>query len=317
MKISIIIPIYNIEEWIARCITSILEQHRQGVELIIVDDCSEDRSMQIVREMLQDVSLPIQYITHPENRGLSAARNSGIEKAKGDYILFVDGDDTLASDAIEGFYQSIQDGYDVVVGNYQVISESHSYTSQRYSKSMEYCGEKIFIVFVQGWIPIMAWNKLVRREFILLNNLLFKEGVLHEDELWSFMLMLKSRKVKMLGSMTYNYFVRERSIMTSSAKALHKVESMIAILKDMVAYTPGEQPREIVKYLDRFAFKCYLENEKLKSGSFERYREIHHIHKAVKYIGFTREFALTAHHYLPSSLGYLCCRVVSKLYVLR
>lgn len=317
MKISIIIPIYNIEEWIARCITLILEQYREGVELIIVDDCTEDRSMQIVREMLQDVALAIQYITHTENRGLSAARNSGIKKAKGDYILFVDGDDTLAPDAIEGFFGSIQSGCDVVVGNYQVISESHSYTSQRYSKSMEYCGENIFVAFVQGWIPIMAWNKLVRREFILSNNLLFKEGVLHEDELWSFMLMSRSRKVKMLGSVTYNYFVREGSIMTSSDRALHRVESMIAILKDMVAYSSGEQSREIVKYLDRFAFKCYFENEKLKSGSFERYREIHHIHKAVKYIGFTREFVLTAHHYLPSPLGYLCCRIVNKLYALR
>ncbi len=241
MIISIVIPVYNIELWIGRAINSVISQCYNNIELIIVDDCSEDNSMPIIKELLVDVNFPVKYINHTQNSGLSAARNSGIEAATGDYIFFLDGDDALADNAINSFISSvrIEDQYDYIVGNYKVVStEDNNYISKRYDKRVEYCGnDDIIRAFVEGWIPIMAWNKLVKRDFVLSNNLYFKEGILHEDELWSFKMILKSQKVLMLGDTTYNYFVREGSIMTSPEKTIKKVESMSEIFKSMVSYS--------------------------------------------------------------------------------
>lgn len=135
MKISVIIPIYCVEEWVEKCINSIIDQGGGDIELIVVDDASTDNSMQIVQRLLSDVKFSVVYITHEVNRGLSAARNSGIRAASGDYIYFLDSDDMLAPNALNSLLEATtNECWDVIVGNYKVLSEEGSYVSQRYNK---------------------------------------------------------------------------------------------------------------------------------------------------------------------------------------
>lgn len=320
--VSIVIPVYNIELWIERAINSVISQCYNNIELIVVDDCSEDNSILIIRELLVDVNFSVKYINHTQNRGLSAARNSGIDTATGDYILFLDGDDALADNAIDSFISSVrvEDEYDYIIGNYKVLySDDSNYISKRYDKRVEYCGnDEIIRAFVEEWIPIMAWNKLVKRDFILSNNLYFKEGILHEDELWSFTMILNSKKVLMLGDTTYSYFVREGSIMTSPEKTIKKVESMSEIFKSMVSYSSNLSNSILFsQYLERFAFKCYIESGNLKSRRGEFYKDIRNTHLKLRDSVGLRHLLLKAHCYLPIPLGYLYCRIICKLYQLR
>ena len=96
MKVSIIIPIYNVESYIANCLHSVFNQTYKDLEIILVDDCGTDKSMNIAMESINKYksSFYIKVIHHKENKGLSAARNSGIKEATGDYIYFLDSDDT-------------------------------------------------------------------------------------------------------------------------------------------------------------------------------------------------------------------------------
>src|SRR5690606_34101887 len=105
--ISVVIPIYNVEKYIERCVRSLFEQTLQNVEYIFVDDSSLDRSVEIVKQILNeyvDRQSHVHFVEHPQNRGLPAARNSGVSKAKGDYIFHCDSDDWLEKDALYELY---------------------------------------------------------------------------------------------------------------------------------------------------------------------------------------------------------------------
>lgn len=110
-SISIIIPVYNVEQYIHRCLESIIEQSIENVriECILVDDCSPDKSMDIVQKIADDYHGEIQFkmLRHKENRGVSAARNTGLKHASGDYILFVDSDDYLLPNSISLFVEQL------------------------------------------------------------------------------------------------------------------------------------------------------------------------------------------------------------------
>ncbi|MFI3266044.1 MAG: glycosyltransferase [Rikenellaceae bacterium] len=315
MKISVIIPIYCVEEWVEKCINSIIDQGGGDIELIVVDDASTDNSMQIVQRLLSDVKFSVVYITHEVNRGLSAARNSGIRAASGDYIYFLDSDDMLAPNALNSLLEATtNECWDVIVGNYKVLSEEGSYVSQRYNKRAAYDNnDQIVRAFVDGYIPVMAWNKLVKREYLSSNNLMFMEGVLHEDELWSFKLITTSEKLLMLGDTTYLYNVRQGSIMTTPEIVARRSRSMIDIFAQMTnIYISKNRSSIIASYLERFAFQCYLQ-----AKGFKLYKEIRDIQKQIKIGCFSKASLLRLHLYLPKEIGYLCSRAICKLYMLK
>ena len=112
--VSVIVPVYNVEAYLDACLNSIIHQTYSNLEIIIVEDCSTDRSRQVLQNHLIDVR--IKFIQHSENRGLSAARNTGIGYAKGDYIIFVDSDDLIDTRLIESCVKgTIETGADLVI----------------------------------------------------------------------------------------------------------------------------------------------------------------------------------------------------------
>ena len=192
LKISIIIPVYKVEDYIAECLYSVINQsYKEEFECIIVDDYTPDDSMKIVHQVLSYYCGNIQFkiVHHQENKGLSAARNTGVRESTGDYLYFLDSDDLLPEQTIESLLNTCQDELpDVVMGDFELIGESDNVPRLNTQISNYNNQVDIFNAFISRHLYEMAWNKLVRKDFFLRHELWFREGILHEDSLWSFYL---------------------------------------------------------------------------------------------------------------------------------
>lgn len=217
MKVSIIIPIYNVERYIEECIASVAVQTFQDFDIIAINDCTKDFSIEVLLGSAEKNNFPKERITiinHDKNRGLSAARNTGIKASRAEYVYFLDSDDTIAPDCLEKLVNHSLCGrkqVDMVVGNYQFDGpelgcphiEINKKQLNRSAYIKAYCKEQIY--------P-MAWNRLIRRDFILKNNLFFEEGLIHEDTLWNFQILQHIKSVGIVKDYTYTYRVRQNSI---------------------------------------------------------------------------------------------------------
>ena len=241
MLVSIIIPVYNVEQYITACLETVLQQTYRQLEVILVDDCTQDASVKIAKEYIESSplkeGLSFVYLKHEKNRGLSASRNTGIECAKGDYLYFLDSDDTISPDCIEKLVKKTNDGeVDVVCGAFECIGEEgYMWEDWEHKDTIYRGGEKILEAFIDRQIYPMAWNKLIKNIVLKEKKLYFKEGIIHEDLLWSYMVALAVDTVAMVSNITYFYLIRPGSIMTTPKKK-KSLESKIAILKEMNNY---------------------------------------------------------------------------------
>lgn len=230
--VSIIIPLYNVENYVIDSLKSAFAQTYSDIDFLLVDDCSTDHTMQIVEEYVLNHPRreAVRIIHHDKNLGLSAARNTGLEKACGEYVYFMDSDDEITEDCIENFYQAISDsGADWVMGNIELQGASSQHIKKVLERQIE--GEEIFLSYLnQEWLEA-ACNKLLRRTFLIENELTFVSGLLHEDVLWSYHLAKVSKKVKFIQNKGYIYKVREGSI--TSTKVKKRVESFAFILSKL------------------------------------------------------------------------------------
>ena len=214
MKISIIIPIYNVAPYVERCLYSALNQSYEDIELVLVDDCGTDNSMNIVSEVVEKYvgNKKILLFKYEHNLGLSAARNTGIKNATGDYLLFLDSDDEIPLNAVELLLEATNENPDFVIGNIKVLgSDKFSFYFSIPSGVIQ-GNELILDSFIKDKWYSMAVNKLIKKEFLLNHHLFFKEGILHEDELWSFILATKANKMSVVKDYTYHYYIRNDSI---------------------------------------------------------------------------------------------------------
>jgi glycosyltransferase involved in cell wall biosynthesis len=226
MLISIIVPIYNVQDYITECLESIAAQTcTDSVECILIDDCGDDGSMKLAREFVDHYKGDIHFriLSHEHNRGLSAARNTGIIEAVGKYVYFIDGDDYIFPDCLKHLVEVALKYPDV-----EMIAAGAKITNKK--KAKYFTMEKPFpdyannpqwiartLLIRGGWkgIPVTAWNRLVRKDFLLQHHLFFLEGLIHEDELWNFMLAQKLGSIAFCKHDTYNYRLRMQSITTS------------------------------------------------------------------------------------------------------
>ena len=217
MKISIIIPVYNVERYIDRCIISVLDQTYQNLEIILVDDCGNDQSMYKAESAINNHinKSKVIIIKHDQNRGLSAARNTGINTASGDYIYFLDSDDALYPNSIEKLATLVKnnESIDCVIANFDIINDlQQRFKSQSIKTQLLETNKKVLTAYANGDWPVMAWNKLIKLSFLIKNKLFFEEGILHEDILWSFTLANLANKIEVIDDKTYQYYLHEDSI---------------------------------------------------------------------------------------------------------
>lgn len=239
MLISIVIPVYKVEEYIERCLQSVIAQDYEGdLECLLIDDCTPDNSCAIIDDILDRYQGPIEFrlLHHEKNRGLSAARNTGIDNAQGDYIYFLDSDDYISSDCISKLAAPLTEGdCDIVIGNYTILGTNRLSLPLLLGNRQLTHNDEIIESYIRYEWYMMAWNKLYKLTFIREHLLYFKEGIIHEDELWSFQCACLAQSLMSIDSSTYFYCIRNASIMTS----LNEMDSkrcQLVVLKCMVAF---------------------------------------------------------------------------------
>ena len=224
MKVSIIIPVYGAEQYIATCVTSVLNQSYPDIEMILVDDCSPDNSMQVAQKVIDRHPRRncVKMLSHKRNQGQSCARNNGIEAATGDYIYLLDSDDFLPADAIQLLVQQSANGQaDLVLGNYETRGDKRPFNELlKLHTGILKSNKAILKSFYHGQWYVMACNMLIKRSFIQNHNLRFYPGILHEDELWNFQLATLASTMGIVNDTTY-YYVLHKGAITSSITQRH------------------------------------------------------------------------------------------------
>ncbi|MCE9189651.1 glycosyltransferase [Bacteroides fragilis] len=236
MKVSVIIPVYKVEKYIIRCLTSVVRQSYENIECVIVNDCTPDRSMFLVQTFIQNYqgSICFNIIQHDRNQGLSVARNTGIKYAKGDYIFFLDSDDELPPDSIELLCKPLDSSIpDLIVGNVSVIGQSSLVLMDLNKVKGRYENrETINYLMLSGCLPTMGCNKLIKRSFVLDNHLFFKPHVLHEDVHWLFFCAKNVSDLYIIPDTTYIYHMNVGSI--TNTKSMKNIESLYVIIEDLL-----------------------------------------------------------------------------------
>lgn len=222
MKLSIIIPIYNVELYIESCLLSVLNQSNlDDTEIILIDDCGTDNSMNIVEKIVKENPdhTNISILRHTQNQGLSAARNTGIKYAKGEYVFFLDSDDELPENTINIFNRYLKQfgNADFYIGNY-IVDGPFNASILNNSKIEYNNNDDIFNAYINNEWYAMACGKFINRDYFISNNLWFPIKRLHEDEYFSFLLALKARKMVIIPDYVYIYKIRENSITTLKKK---------------------------------------------------------------------------------------------------
>lgn len=220
MKVSIIIPTYNVEKYIQECLESVARQTYQGeMECLIVDDCGTDKSIAVAEEFISSYQGKIDFrIVHREqNGGLSAARNSGTRVASGDYIYYLDSDDYIMPDCIDYLMQvamRFPEAEVIQAGNMRSDSGvSFNAESAAYPDVITDYQTIISNMLFQGRLPVTAWNKLICRDFLAKNSISFTEGIIYEDVDFEFRLAKYITCWALCRSNSYVYRInREGSI---------------------------------------------------------------------------------------------------------
>lgn len=258
-----IVPVYNVAPYVEACLQSVMGQTSMGeMECLVVDDCGTDGSMAIVERMLGAYTGPIHFriLRHTRNRGLSAARNTGILAASGEYLFFLDSDDTIAPDCIEKLVSVAGPAAEMVQGRFDINGDGLARPLGRMGQAIHAEGnaEARACLFRQRRIADTVWNKLVRRSFILEHDLLFREGVLHEDFMWKHDVLKCVGDIWLLPDITYHYRRRPGSIMTGTDKAVSGFYFCSIAREIAMRLSPGHEKEEVRFYGRQMVDLCLI-----------------------------------------------------------
>ena len=245
---SIIIPVFNVEEYIHNVVQSVLKQNYTDYEIILIDDGSTDQSGTICDEYAKKHSQI--YVIHQTNGGLSSARNTGLTIAQGEYIVFVDGDDMLAKGALRKFVEVIHEynSPECIINRRQAFITSsraeeecaYYFDKRKLSSQSRLHLYKHLIRYKDMWFG--AWIFVLRREIIEKNRLLFVEGIVHEDDEWSVRVFLSCQSFGFNNSVLYsNRLEREGSIISE-----RNIQNVFDLLKvsDMLYFLRSKNERK-------------------------------------------------------------------------
>ena len=273
-KVSVIVPIYNVEKYLEKCINSLLSQTLEDIQIILVNDGSKDNSGNIAKEYEQNNKDRIIYV-EKENGGLSDARNYGLKYATGDFIAFLDSDDYIEKNAYEEMYnKAIEENADYVECDF--IWEFPN--KIRVDKQYPYKNKKEMISFVR----VVAWNKLIKRQLITDNNLEFPKGLRYEDVEFTYKLIPFINKFTYVDKPFIHYVQREGSIVNvqneRTAEIFTVLDNVIEFYKKNNIYEEYRDELEYnyARYLLCSSLKrmCKIKDktirEKLLTESWER-----------------------------------------------
>lgn len=268
-KISVILPVYNVEKYVRKCLLSIVEQSYQNFEVLIVDDGSVDNFFKEIEDIVAENKNIKIY--QKANGGIASARNFGLEKANGDYILFIDSDDWIEKDLFKNLVENLSDE-DILIFNLGEYSnkEGKIITNRRIKNI-----NKELLKINEGYIfldevPNGAIIKIYKRSFIEKNNFRFNEGLkLYEDTYWDIITLINTKKVRFLDYVGYWYRVgRDGSLITDLSSEKNKKYQLM--IKELLLKLKDENISELVKIkLEILILRIEIELEEISKNFFK------------------------------------------------
>lgn len=229
MKVSVIVPAYNSEKTIKRCLDSLLNQSFKDIEIIVINDGSNDQTKEILKSYVNYDNI---LIFNTENHGQSAARNLGLDKASGDYICFVDSDDYVSDNGLEMLYnKAISDDFDIVLSDVNIVYPDHNVIVNSGLKGDTFDKNKIKELMIFSYSAGVIWNKIYKRK--LLDNIRFKEDVWYEDVHFNFRLFPRLKKIGTINEVFVNYVQTEGSVTYTYNDKLYDI---IKVFNDLIEY---------------------------------------------------------------------------------
>ena len=275
-KVSVIIPVYNVEKYIQQCLDSIIAQGSYIFEIIIVDDGSTDKTPSICDDYAGRFSFI--KVIHQKNSGVSAARNKGLDNASGEFISFVDGDDYIRP----GMYERLVEASyffsaEMVLCNYDRVAEDGNTVLKRYSvfhnESVPARKALRWMEKSPAWIYIMVTNRIYRRE--ILEGVRFPEAKIHEDEYMAHVIFDRCRIVASVEESLYCYRYRSGSIMTTNLRSIDHIDGFDALQQRYYYYkTKGytellrgalERAKYQLSFIDSYSIKSDEDKIRIKA----------------------------------------------------
>ena len=231
MKLSIIVPVYNVEKYIVKCISSLLCQDTNDYELIIVNDGTKDKSIELIEEHFNDDKIKI---VNQENKGLSGARNTGLEYAKGEYVWFFDSDDWLDKNVLDNIIVSLVNCDILYFSSYYTETTKGSFIAKNIKKYEN--GRELSLNIYFHPVQFYIYN----RDFIQNVGLMFKQGIYHEDTLFTPQILYQSNIIKRYKKPVYHLLRREGSI--SQSFNPKRCYDLMAVISELMIFAEKNVP---------------------------------------------------------------------------
>lgn len=314
--ISVIVPIYNVEQYLNQCVESIVNQTYKNLEIILIDDGSPDSCPKLCNEWaLRDSRIKV---AHKNNGGLSDARNFGLKESTGEYICFVDSDDYISKYMIEALYTVLKkDSSDICECNYELFYDSQVIKDVYFDINSKYFLKRdaLMHLFKEDIFKHVAWNKLYSKN--ILKDLYFEKGKLHEDLFFTYLAFNKSKQISKIDGKYYYYRQRFNSIMGSkfSIRNLDALEAR----KKHLDFVKGNYPDMLELLENRFLGSClYFMQLAIKTKDKSLIKQTKNIIKPLFYdvnknrmnkFNFKQEL-----WYRMASISLIsCCKIRNKL----
>lgn len=223
LDVSVIVPIYNVENELSRCIDSLIKQKNNNIEIILVNDGSTDNSGKIAKEYAKKYKDKIIYY-EKENGGLSDARNFGVQKAKGKYLAFVDSDDYIDLNLLKDLKEYMNQDYDLVKFKITRVDEECNKIDENKSPIFKNkTGEEAFdILYKEDKMTDVAWSYLYKADFFVKNKFMYQKGRYHEDFGLTSLIILKAKKVASTNINGYYYVQTKKSITRGNPEIIYR-----------------------------------------------------------------------------------------------
>ena len=262
-KLSIIVPVYNAQDHIRKCVDSILKQVNNEYEVLLINDGSKDNSEIILREY-EKLYPDIVRVISKKNEGVAKTRNLGIKEARGDYICFVDNDDFIEDTYFSTFYDAIKTGYDIVIGGYRRVALEKIQFQVIPKKSEWY-----------KYIMMAPWAKIYRKEFLLENNIEFLNYGLGEDVYFSLVAYSCTDKIKVIDYIGYNWYFNTESVSNTSQKGFNEALDPLYLLEKIYERVGKEKAEYSYFYVRYGIWYLLFSGRNAKTDEFIReYKKI-------------------------------------------
>lgn len=260
--ISLIIPIYNVEKYLKQCVDSVLQQKIDELEIVLVDDGSPDECPRICDEYAEKHN-NIRVI-HKKNGGLSSARNAGIEEAKGEYLIFMDSDDWWNPDInVKKILQVVENNpkiemflftsYDYVEGEGFFKRNEHENLKNIRTDSVEHYYQDLL---ANGNLEVSACTKIMKKSFLVDNELYFREGLLSEDNHWMIRILRKLNAVQIIDEPLYMCRTTRQDSITHTIKRKN-IEDLLEIVNESIEYCENSKCSKKIKQME-LCYASYL-----------------------------------------------------------